>query len=305
MRKEETSVSAIFPIMISLLLLFITHFSFSDAISPWSITIKLEDERIYATPDGTNDSVCSVTGEINCQIPHSYQQVNITLRINASGFDWLCHPDHLIFNRNVSVRDFTAIITVPANTSSGIPIPVTINGTWESESNDLWGNIDSASCFIIVRQYYSASVSRAENITVKAGEKDESKIYLRNEGNGADRIVAEISNLEELAERGWDIQLNEPRFSVPQGKNKIFTGLVSIPFDEKPGIYEIDLIFISSQAESLGELSYLITEKIEVEVLNNYKDELILAGWISSTFFIILSTLVLVFFIIRIKKSNK
>ncbi len=151
------------------------------------------------------------------------------------------------------------------------------------------------SCILLPRQYYKLSIPQPENVTVRAGNDEKVLIRLLNEGNGADRPRIQIDNLDHLISRGWEVQLSQDKCSLPANRMKVLSIFFHVPSNEVPGTYEIKLTIISAIAESLGEISYIVHRTIEVKVLNNYRDELVTAVWISTPLLILAAVTILVF----------
>ncbi len=295
--EKDRAISASAFLLLLLLMSIFSSIPIADtvnSISPWPIIIRLEESKINVSLDGTNDSIASVIGSVNCHFPSNYEQLNVTLSVNPSGFDWSPFPSFMIFTDKVSNHYFTILITVPHNTSSGIPLPVSITGKWEAKSNNMSGGMEVASCILVPRQYYKLSVIQCENTTVRAGNDAKIPIRLLNEGNGADRPRIQIDNLDHLISRGWEVQLSQDKCSLPANRMKVLSIFFHVPSNEVPGTYEIKLIIISAIAESLGEISCIGQRTIEVKVLNNYKDELITAAWISAPLLILVAVTILV-----------
>lgn len=249
----------------------------SNGISEPANIIILAKTKITIPMDGVNNFEGENAGEVSCDLPRNGPDIKVSLSVNASGFEVSEIPD-IIFTLKDRSKPFKFTISIPYNTTKNGEYLVLVSGKWNEVNTTVGGDFYPVSCILIVPQHYSMNLTEPEKITMRAGNSKNVRIEMNNTGNGADRPRIEISNLESLIERGWEIQLSMDKCSHPPGKVKIYSLNFKVPRDEKPGRYHIELLIISSQAEAIGDISYRIESSIEIEVLNNYGDELILSA---------------------------
>ncbi len=264
MIAKNTARASIFLIMVILLgSLFIyipKEKSDVDAMGAPAIRIILTQTKQTAYVAPGQDGVVTFTGEVTAQIPWSpsVQYLVVSLQAEAGGWSVAGAPS-LTFNRAVSLQNFQLSVQVPIETSQKTQGQLTVAGKWRYSPGTGGGTIDPVTAIIVIKQYYQFSIGCDKPyVQIGPGSSLGFKIRLINEGNAADRLVVEVTNLDKLADKGWTVQLSQDKFSVPEKQEKVLTLSVTTPVKWNIWKNDVDTIrlrIVSAQAESLGDIS--------------------------------------------------
>jgi hypothetical protein len=231
-----------------------------EAVGSPAIRIELAQTKQTAYVAPGQDGVVTFTGQVTATIPWSpnVQYLVVTLQADAGGWP-VSVPPSLTFNRAITTQGFTLSVQVPVETSQKTQGQLSISGRWRYSPGTLGGTVDPATAIIVIKQYYQFSVGCDKPyVQVGPGSSLGFKIRLINEGNAADRLRVEITNLDRLANKGWTIQLSQDKFSVPEKQEKVLTVSVTTPVEWNIWKNDVDTIrlrIVSAQAESLGDIS--------------------------------------------------
>lgn len=232
----------------------------ADAVGAPAIRIVLAQTKQTAYVAPGQDGVVTFTGYVTASIPWSpnIQYLQVTLTAEAGGWA-VSVPPALTFNKATKQQDFQLAVQVPVETSQKTQGQLSISGRWRYSPGSLGGTIDPATAIIVVKQYYQFSVGCDKPYRqVGPGSSLGFQIRLINEGNAADQLRVEISNLDKLANQGWTVQLSQDKFSVPEKQEKVLTVSVTTPVEWNVWKNKVDTIrlrIVSAQAERLGDIS--------------------------------------------------
>jgi hypothetical protein len=231
-----------------------------DAVGAPAIRIQLAQTKQTAYVAPGQDGVVTFTGTVTATIPWSpnIQYLVVTLQADAGGWP-VSVPPSLTFNKAQRQQDFQLAVQVPVETSQKTQGQLSISGRWRYSPGSLGGTVDPATAIIVIKQYYQFSVGcEKPYVQVGPGSSLGFQIRLINEGNAADRLRVEVTNLDKLADMGWTIQLSQDKFSVPEKQEKVLTVSVTTPVEWNVWKNKVDTIrlrIVSAQAESLGDIS--------------------------------------------------
>jgi hypothetical protein len=232
----------------------------ADAVGAPAVRIELAQTKQIAYVAPGQDGVVTFTGTVTATIPWSpnIQYLVVTLMADAGGCA-VSVPPSLIFSKAQKQQSFTLSVQVPVETSQKTQGQLSVSGKWRYSPGSLGGSIDPATAIIVVKQYYQFSIGcEKPYVQVGPGSSLGFQIRLINEGNSADRLRVEITNLDKLADMGWTIQLSQDKFSVPEKQEKVLTVSVTTPVEWNVWKNKVDTIrlrIVSAQAESLGDIS--------------------------------------------------
>ncbi len=232
----------------------------ADAVGAPAVRIELAQTKQTAYVAPGQDGVVTFTGQVTATIPWSpnIQYLVVTLMADAGGWA-VSVPPSLIFSKASKQQSFTLSVQVPVETSQKTQGQLSVSGKWRYSPGSLGGSIDPATAIIVVKQYYQFSIGcEKPYVQVGPGSSLGFQIRLINEGNSADRLRVEITNLDKLADMGWTIQLSQDKFSVPEKQEKVLTVSVTTPVEWNVWKNKVDTIrlrIVSAQAESLGDIS--------------------------------------------------
>lgn len=232
----------------------------ADAVGAPAVRIELAQTKQTAYVAPGQDGIVTFTGQVTATIPWSpnIQYLVVTLMADAGGWA-VSVPPSLIFSKAQKQQSFTLSVQVPVETSQKTQGQLSVSGKWRYSPGSLGGSIDPATAIIVVKQYYQFSIGcEKPYVQVGPGSSLGFQIRLINEGNSADRLRVEITNLDKLADMGWTIQLSQDKFSVPEKQEKVLTVSVTTPVEWNVWKNKVDTIrlrIVSAQAESLGDIS--------------------------------------------------
>ncbi len=232
----------------------------AEGVGAPAIRIELAQTKQTAYVAPGQDGVVTFTGTVSAQIPWSpnIQYLVVTLQADAGGWP-VSVPPSLTFNKAQKQQSFTLSVQVPVETSRQTQGQLSVSGRWRYSPGSLGGTVDPATAIIVIKQYYQFSVGcEKPYVQVGPGSSLGFQIRLINEGNAADRLRVEITNLDKLADMGWTIQLSQDKFSVPEKQEKVLTVSVTTPVEWNVWKNKVDVIrlrIVSAQAESLGDIS--------------------------------------------------
>jgi hypothetical protein len=232
----------------------------AEAVGAPAIRIELAQTKQTAYVAPGQDGVVTFTGQVTATIPWSpnIQYLVVTLSADAGGWP-VSVPPSLTFNKAQRQQSFTLSVQVPVETSQKTQGQLSVSGKWRYSPGSLGGTVDPATAIIVIKQYYQFSVGcEKPYVQVGPGSSLGFQIRLINEGNAADRLRVEVTNLDKLAEMGWTIQLSQDKFSVPEKQEKVLTVSVTTPVEWNVWKNKVDTIrlrIVSAQAESLGDIS--------------------------------------------------
>lgn len=275
----------------------------SDGISHCATSIILDDSKKIVEHQDHSDSIVRLTGSVSLAIPMSIgsDKVYFSIFINSTPFPSTKVP-LMVFDRSRHQHDFNFTLYVPFDTPRSEKYSVSVEGRYGYNLSQMHYTVSPATCIIYVKQYYYLDLDCEDWIKLRAGNSERIRLNTTNRGNGGDRSRIEIVNLEDLDNRGWDVRLDWTPFSIPQNRSKIDTLIISIPSNEKPGEYKIEMILASAQAESLGDDYEMDTETITVQILNNYADEIVTGAIIAGPLIMLFAIIMI---IIKVKKRKE
>ena len=248
----------------------------SEAISEPGVYITLVETKILVEHENFNDTSVRINGFVSYQLPFTYHTdpAFIELYVESANFSFSSIP-LLVIDPGNRQQDFNFSVLVPFETPVGELYPISVHGRFVNTNLTRYTPIYPASCLISIKQNHSFRINEIESSSIKAGHSHSFRINFTNVGNGADRYRIIIPSLHKLADDGWEVFVYEFKPSIPPGKHHIGTVNIKVPSDEKPGNYEVDFVLESRMAESNGEPHIMENGTIHVEVLNNYRDELL------------------------------
>lgn len=250
-------------------------FKTSIAITPPTTAIYLKQQKIIVRHENQTGAYGYVTGHVIIQASYDEEAVSYYAKLTVSSPFNSSKIPILVFSPSVSRQDFTFSIIVPFNTSKDEPHIVTVNGSYGSDPEHLNMTLSPVTCIMYIAQYYSWNVSCPDKVKMRAGNAKKVLLNATNTGNDHDKMRIVIMNIDEYYERGWEFQISMVKHYTSAGSSLSIPLIIEVPEDERPGTYEMDLVYISSLAESVGERSHGGDHTLKVEVLNNYKDEII------------------------------
>ena len=232
----------------------------ADAVGSAAITINLAQKKQTAYVAPGQEGIVTFTGEVTAQIPWSPSIQYCIVSMEASAGGWVVSiPPPLIFSKQTRTQSFAMTVQVPPETSHFTQGQLEVSGRWTYSPGRLTGTISTTSAIIVVDQYYQFSVGcEKPYVEVAPGNSLGFRVRLINEGNANDKLRMEITNLKELSDEGWTVQLSQDKFQVPEKQERILTVSVTTPVQWHPWLNEVTVInlkTISSQAESLGKAS--------------------------------------------------
>mgnify|MGYP006293004425 FL=1 len=240
-----------------------------DAVGAAAITINLAQKKQTALVAPGQEGIVTFTGEVTAQIPWSpsIQYCIVYMQANAGG--WVVSlPPPLIFSKQTRTNNFAMTVQVPPETSYFTQGQLEVTATWRYSPGRLTGTVPPTSAIIKVNQYYQFSVGcEKPYVEVAPGNSLGFRVSLFNEGNGNDKLRMEITNLKDLADEGWTVQLSQDKFQVPEKQERVLTVSVTTPVKWHPWMNKvttINLKTVSSQAESLGQPSDISTYSMYV-----------------------------------------
>ncbi len=246
----------------------------------------------------------SFIGEVTCQFTGiNIDAVEVDLHVDAGG--WKCDEiPTLWFNKAVGIHSFSFTVSFPPGQRTG-EYPLSLNGTWKAIPGGETGKLDEIYSSIIVDQYSRFIVNESADIRIKAGRTISTIVPIENSGNGDDLAICIIHDQDNLEDRGWTYEVPSDNIPISMNGTEHIPLKIHVPIDERPGKYQIELRIVSPRAEAMGEITGVGRSYIEIEVLNNYRDEIILVGLIASPILLLTSLFILFFVIYSERKSVK
>jgi hypothetical protein len=279
-----------------------------DAISSSPLRIQLDQNKHTAFLNGEDDYLINIT----CSVKRCYtgDERNYSLNITATSDDFeVSEPVRLEFVNGTSVsKNFTFTVKVPWNATNQRKYSVILDGRCKINGTNLGFNLGPEQVLIVCKQYFKADLFIDENIRVMAGKTVSLDYIAFNEGNGDDRFRIDILDRYHIEKRGWKVKIGPDKINVEHKGSRTGKINITVPEDEKPGTHEIDVILLEPELMSpnLEEIldRYSVVKIIEVEVLNNYKDELKIAMMIATPIFILMMILFASFSLL-VKRNEK
>ena len=303
--KDDMNIYIICSVIILLSFSSIPILGPTDANFPSEVVwIRLVNQKITVRHENSTNTSVDVEGNVflDITIPEDIETISLNISVNSSVFSFQSLPT-LAFDRKSRDQDFNFSMIVPYNTPADEEFAVTVEGHFLNYNNSTDGQIYPSSFLVFIQQSHSFSISNIESSSIKAGDSRSFKVNISNNGNGPDRYSIFIPHLDDLIDDGWEIIIHGHKGQIPPGKHHIETIKIEVPFDEKPGKYEIEFVLISTIAESLGNSFEKINGTIHINVLNNFEDEIISALWIGTPVFIIV--LFIIGFIIIMRRIKR
>ena len=260
-RGARASILVLIILVLGSLIVFIPKETSVDAVGGAAVTIQLHQTQQVVQVAPGQPGVLMFTGEIRAQVPWSprIQYLLVSLTYEASG--WATSGTSVvIFTRADNTMPFTCTVKVPPMTSHQVVGTLNVIGRWNYQPGITGGPVNPVQAIIIVDQFYQFSVGcEKPYLQVSPGDSLGFRMRLINEGNSIDRLRMEITNLAELNQKGWTVQLSQDQFQVPEVQERVVTVSVTTPVKTIIWKNDVDMIrlrVVSSQAEQLGKVSY-------------------------------------------------
>lgn len=159
---------------------------------------------------------------------------------------------------------------------------------------------------VVAKPYYKGDLEIDNYLRIKAGRSGSIEFEAINKGNSRERFRIEIFNRKDLEDRGWIVELSKDKMEIEHLGTSLGTLDLTIPENEKPGTYELKVAFLPVNSVCLdfedNSDGYTVKRIIEIEVLNNYKDEVITGAIIGGPIALILLVVISIVLIIRRKR---
>ncbi len=256
MKKWMSYVFSLVIILSSLSILIVMPEDVSGVGDPdVQIILTQTKQTAYVAPG--QDGVVTFTGEVRADIPWapSVQYLVVTLTAYCEGWAVSGAPS-LTFNRAVSVQNFQISVQVPIGTPRSTNAILYINGTWMYSPGVSSGDCEGATAIIVIKQYYSFTISPVESVSyVEGGGVGEMPFLVENLGNGDESIGIEVENAEQLLKEGIHASLSRDSISIPYGGEEEIFVILRTDNSVLTDLYPVDIVIWSQVAESVGAIS--------------------------------------------------
>ena len=242
------------------LLVYLPEDNEVEAVGSPVVSIRLAQQKMTAYVAPGMDGIVTFTGTVTAIAPWSpsVQQLLVFLIADASGWA-VTNPPALPFTKGQTERDFAVTVQVPPETSHMLQGTLQIAAKWRYSPGSTQGNVEPVSAIIYVAQYYQFSVGcEKPYMQVGPGQSLGFKLRLINEGNANDKLRVEVTNLKDLNDKGWTVQLSQDKFQVPEKQERVLQISITTPVEWNAWKNDVDTIqlrIVSSQAESTGAIS--------------------------------------------------
>ncbi len=245
-----------------------------DAIGAPAITIVLDStsETVDVSPGASG--IVEFTGVVTAEAPAMPpgQVLVVTLQAEAGGWP-VSAPPSMEFTNEITEHNFTVSIQIPSETSTRTQGQLTVSGRWSYSPGTMGGTIDPTTAIINIQQYFQYSISPSSSLdTVELGDVVDINYETINRGNGADIIVMEILNKEDLEDHGIIAREKVDEIVIPEKQTRSYPVVIMLSSSTTIGRFEIEVHIYSKQAKMSGEeFNYEITSSF-IEVVEKRDD---------------------------------
>jgi len=212
------------------------------------------------------------SGEVSCRTPWEEENLYVQL-IVESPFE-NSEIETFVFSRRVNVRNFEITLKAPLDTPRE-EYYMSVHGVCGTDPSNLNQTIDPASAILVIPQIFSWDIKCQKSVEITAGRSTEVPFNISNLGNGLDKIRLKITNLDEFKEMGWDLQLSPDIVHMPENSSRQIPMFIDIPDDQRPGSYKMIIKYNSTIEDHFGMYQEDGKLTFMIEVLNDYKDEVL------------------------------
>ncbi len=174
--------------------------------------------------------IVTFTGRMSIdKLPVEYCVVTLNASTDT-GWVSLVSPTTAVFT-NTTPQPFTCIVIVPQGTPNNLSGNIFILG--RAVAGGLWSTAGTRG-IVSVEPYFRVDVyAKQPVLEISPGGQAFFTYFVRNDGNGIDSFSKEVSNLKELADRGWTAVMCACMFTkVPPGEYKPDRLTLASPRDE-------------------------------------------------------------------------
>lgn len=230
------------------------------------------------------------------------ETINIRIRSRTSeGWSSTVEPEELSFTK-YSANNLTFLIDVrvPSETIAFTKCNVEIFGSLFFQNlNDRYAlnNLDGT---IITNQFHKFTLSSSRSYQESApGNEFEFDIRIKNQGNGEDIFYYEVQNIEDLTEKGFDVEQSSGGCLISPKDEVQFSIRVATPLGlDKTGIHKIILQVSTESNVSSGGVSrtFPLTIRLRYPGLN--------ACYVSMIITLLISIIIILYLIKRTKSKK-
>jgi hypothetical protein len=231
----------------------------TEAICPSSssVTVALAQAKQTAYVAPGQDGMVTFTGTVFFQIPYEENENGSMVILTVDAGDFIVSSiEPLYFSKAQKQQSFLINVYVPIGTSHSTRGQLSVSGKWYALGSDREDVIYPATAIIFVKQFSRVELETAEGIvSIKQGQSAETRLLVQNKGNGEERVRFEISNLKDLEDEGWKVELGRDKITVEEGSSDNTSITIRPPRKIDLGIHNITVRSVVAQSLCGGEYS--------------------------------------------------
>ncbi len=164
------------------------------------LALRLDAPSQSARVTEGEPAIVTFTGQMSIdKLPVEYCVVTLNSSMD-NGWVSLVSPTTAVFT-NTTPQPLTCAVIVPQGTPNNLSGNILIMG--RAVAGGLWSTAETRG-IVSVEPYFRVDVYAKQPVMeISPGEQAFFTYFVRNDGNGIDSFSKEVSNLKELADRGW------------------------------------------------------------------------------------------------------
>ncbi|MFW3145211.1 MAG: choice-of-anchor T family protein [Thermoplasmatota archaeon] len=200
----------------------------------------------------------------------SIQYLIVELSVFCEGFSCWIEPDEIFFSRAQKLQRFTVIIEAPLSTSSKLTNELKLEGSWHSDPGERTGTIAPETVPFNVKEHYHHELEPVDTYAeADIGDTVTFRCLMINRGNGDDVVRVYIVNDYVFEDLGWTIEIINGTDLIPEGERRELKVKITTSKATPSGVHTMRLRIVSNEAESKGEISYVVDQNLTVKIGEN------------------------------------
>jgi hypothetical protein len=200
------------------------------------VVLHLQDDMTIAdVHNGTQSNPCKVklAGWVSVNFDPSTTVV-VQLSVSNSWRTAAIAPTAVQFSVDTpGNKEFNVEMVIPYQVRSDDECEVVVYGSWIMYPGEISGSCESVNGFVLIEKYHKFRVRcfGSKGIEVNPGDDVTPRLNIQNWGNGEETFIINIKNLDELNDKGFEIDMAENPVRVLPKDQATFGVLVKTPSD--------------------------------------------------------------------------